>query len=280
MTDYAALTHAFIERHPASAARVLLAADANEAADFMNGVPPKLAARLLTQAGPWPAARVLLPMKAEAAAAVLQELQDVDAAAILRLIDERDRAQLLDQLAADLRRQLASSLDYPADAVGARMTTSILMVDGETTASAALDLVRSARVGLADVVFVIDPGSQVQGAVSVATLLQAPATEVIAALVDTGFPFVSARTSLQAAADEGVWGDYPAVGVVDSQRRLIGALTRSALDLASADGTRRPAQAPDSLLGSVSGAMLDSINGLWTLFGDRGAGSQNRQGDR
>ena len=268
MAESVALTEAFIERYPESAASVLVTADPAETAGLLDAVPPAVAARVLACTGSWPAARALRCMTPAAAVGVLAGMGDVDAAAVLRIIDPAERQPILDAAPARLRRQMDFLLDYPPGTVGAHMTTSIVMISEDTSAAAALKAVRGSRAAVVDVFFVVAPTTEPLGAVSAAALLQAPASAALGTIADRAFPVLPARTSLVAAATDELWRDYHVVGIVNRRRCLVGALTRRTLDAFARDVATRPVDGDASLLGAMSGAMVESLGGLWRLIGE------------
>ena len=140
MLEGQALTLGFIRRRPASAARVLASLPPTDAAAFLAAIPARIAALAMGQMNPWPAAQILQQEEAMDGAALIRELEYAVAAKILRLVPPQQRRPLLGELSRRLRRSFELSLSFPADSVGANMTTDIAMVTQADSPAEALEL--------------------------------------------------------------------------------------------------------------------------------------------
>ena len=96
-----------------------------------------------------------------------------DAAEVLRKLPERIRGELLRRLPRDVREKLKDILGYPAESVGAIMTTSVPIVRSSDTVAEALRKLKSREYSVRDVVVVVDNGGRLLGLIPVDALLRA-----------------------------------------------------------------------------------------------------------
>jgi magnesium transporter len=251
----AALTIAFIDKHPLSAARALSAMDPDDAAAFLETVPTRYAARVMARAGAWPCASIIARMQPADAAAALRELSYQDAAAILRLVQAERRAPILEEAPVKLRRDLELSLSFPEDTVGAHMTTDIAAMERGNTIADMRAQVRRAPGAEADLVYVVNAERRLLGAISAADLLRRSSESSLGDIMDTDIEPISARARLSSVADLEAWNQYAALPVVSRQKHLIGALSRKAAK--SIDAARLAAA--DTLGPSIAAAMAEAF---------------------
>jgi magnesium transporter len=275
----AALTIAFIDKHPISAARALSAMDPEDAAAFLESIPTRFAARVMARAGAWPCASIIARMEPSDAAAALRELSYQDAAAILRLVPADRRAPVLEEAPVKLRRDLELSLSFPEDTVGAHMTTEIAAMERGNTIADMRAQLRRAPEAEADMVYVVNSERRLLGAISAAELLRRAPEAALGEIMDGDIEPISARARLSSVVDLEAWNHYSALPVVSLQKHLIGALSRKA---AISMGAQRHAAA-DSLGPSIAAAMAEafvvSVIGLAQLT-TQGAPSTAREPDR
>ncbi|MCE7080419.1 magnesium transporter [Streptomyces sp. ST2-7A] len=170
---------------------------------------------------------LLAAMTTSEATEVLGSLAPDDQA---RLLDEAPATvakRLLAALSESDRRRVGVLLSYPADSAGRLANPRYLALRPDTEAARALEAVRDSRLGPEDLttVFVIDEGRHHLGLVTVAELVRAEPTASIGTLAR--LPDISVTTTADAAAASRLLQlrDLGALPVVDSERRLVGALT-------------------------------------------------------
>jgi len=193
MADASALTLSFLEKRPSSAAQTLASMDASDAAAFLEMVPSRYIVATLGHMSEWSASSVIKEMAPASAAAALREMDYPSATAILRLLDEDQQPKLLELLPEKLRRDLETSLSFPSDTVGAKMTTAIVTLTGEQTAAEAIGLLQKSVQAKADAVFVLDYDRKLRGVVSAAVLLKSRPAVELHNLMDASVNPLSAR---------------------------------------------------------------------------------------
>lgn len=219
-----ALSLAFIERRPTAAARVLNALPAEEAAQFLQNIPSRLAARALGRSSAWSASTWLVAMVPSSAAAILRALPYLDAVAILRLLRAGARESLLAELPRRLRRDLERSMAYPANTVGGRMLADIVVLKEGQTVADAIDAVTKAVGHAVDTVFLVDDQRRYLASIAVQELFRHAATSPLGELPASKARPLLARQSLQSTLDAEVWGSQLTLPVLGRRRHLVGAL--------------------------------------------------------
>jgi len=231
MADAESLTHAFLRAHPAEAARVLEPLPAAEVAALFARTPARLGAPVLAAMLPAAAARSLAALDDERAMALLAALGAQPAAAALRHVPEPRRARLLAGLPGGIAFASQLLLGYPEETVAAWVDADVLVLAAGTSAAEALERAR-ARGASIEAVFVAGAGGRLEGQAPLGALLRAPATATLDSLMSRTETLLAAQTPLAAAAAHPGWRRASALPVVEADDRLLGVLTRDALERA------------------------------------------------
>ncbi len=184
-------------------------------------------------------------------AQLVRDMEDPEIAAIVEALDPDDRTQLLEELPAKVTKRLLATmspetretinllLGYPDKSVGRRMTPRYMAVREMVSVAAALAAIRAAplRADEIDVIFVIDAQRHYQGYVRLGQLVQAAEPQTaIADLIQQDPVAVPATAPEMDAVQKLKTFDLPAIPVVDSEQRLVGAITfDDVIDLLEAD---------------------------------------------
>ena len=230
---------------------ILLANEPTENARRLGELPPEQRAAVFVGLPRPDAVGIFLHMDDEEQASLLESLSQADAAALTAHLPSHTIARSVSLLADELRGSLLAGLNdkkrtsverilaYDTDSVQRVMREDYLAANAETTVQQAMDLVRaneSASEEMASVLFVIDSDDAFLGHVSLASLLRAAPTARLGALVNEqgitlqlGDNKVDAARLLQRS-------DLSVLPVLDSERRLQGALCFSdAMDVLDED---------------------------------------------
>jgi magnesium transporter len=267
MADAAALTFAFMRAHPAEAAHVLEAAPSHESVDLLARVPARIGSAVLGQMLPRKAALALLALPSERAIELLAHLDSQSSVAILRHIEEPSRSQLIAGLptAAALAAKLL--LEYIDDSVGSCMDPNVIALPSGARAQEALDRVRNAEAQT-ERVFAVDGDRRLLGWIPLAVLMRAPQAARLEALLREPPARLAAHAPLAGARTHPGWLVASTLPVVDRGGRLIGELTRDALDRASqrAGWLGSPRAADESLPGMLAQGYWQSVSGIVELL--------------
>jgi len=261
MASAESLSHAFMRSHPAQAAQVLEALPAGEAAALFARVPVRIAAPVLGAMLPATAARALRELGDERAIELLAALGARQAAALLRRSAEPLRSRLLAGLPT--ARALASRvlLGHSDDTVGAWAEPEVAVLSPQARAGEALE---RARRGDANVerVYVVGAGQRLLGSVSLGALLRAGEQAELDSLTKPPEAVLAARTPLAAAAAHPGWRRDSALPVVEAGERLLGELTRGALERALGSTAAHPdADAESTLAGLLARGYWEILSG-------------------
>ncbi len=258
------LTLAFIETHPADAARVLEHLVAADAAALLDTIPATLAAPVIGEMIPAYAARCLETLRDDVAAGLIQVLGVQAGSSVLRYLPAGRRSALLEQLPGSNGIAYRLLLGYPEDTVGALMELRSLAVAADTGVKEALARVRRSPDDAGDFVYVVDADRRLQGIVRLVQLVRANQAFTVAQIMRRGVPMISAQASLHAARRHEGWREFHVLPVVESQDRFVGALRYAALiqALAYTQPGYRGEDAIGGAVGTLTGTYWQVIAGL------------------
>jgi magnesium transporter len=275
----ARLSIAFIRRNPDSAARVLAATDAADAAAFVDQIPTRYGVEVVMRLNPLVAARIVRGLESATSAALLRDMDLRSASSIFRRLQQADRESLLTQLPTRLQRDLHRSLAFAPGTVGAQMTTAMTTLLARDTVAHAQYLVRQIEQEHVDVIFVVDSDKRLVGAVTGAMLLRHPEQTPLSDIADASCTSVSAYARLESIAGLDAWHDYGTLPVINRRREVIGVIARKALKKMHHAGDAPAGLDDRSLVGSLFATLAMTATGLFNLVGGPASGG-TPQGDR
>lgn len=260
MRELTGLSAAFVEAHPAEAARVLEGLAPEDTAAFFAALDAKLAAVAFHHLGVAYCARVL------------QQLDDGEAAERIRLMGSQAAARLLHGLAPERQARLLARLPvatavalrlligYPKGTCGACMDPAPLILSSEATVTEAIDQARRHQEGeRGDCAFVADAQRRLIGVVALGDLLRALPGQPLSTVMRNPEHAISALTSVMTAASHPGWDSYHLLPVVERESRVVGGLHRRALARELGDTATRVGPA---LVTGVTGAYWHTVSML------------------
>jgi magnesium transporter len=263
MSRAAELSIAFLDGHPAGAARVLDHLPPDEAAAFVVAAPEAAVAGTLGFMQPARAAALLQRCPPAKTAALLSQSAAHTRTLLLRLLPEATRDAALAALprreAAAMRRYLAHS----PGTVGAWMEAPKATFSPDATVGECLARLRALGDRLGSVVFVVGSERRLLGAVDVDALLGAGDNVPLEDLMRRDLAALSPQASLASTLSLPAWDATLVLPVTDRGRRLIGVLQFESLreglvvDRGEAQGLR-----VNLVLMHLAHALLVSIVGL------------------
>lgn len=218
------LAHAYLESHPAEAARAIERHVAADGAAVLREVEPAVGAAVLAQADAAHGAALLLACGAEGAARIVSAMALDAAARLLRRIDPGRRRPILEQCGRRAATTLERILAQPADTAAGLMDASGVAVAAGLTAGAALARARHAGDGLGVYVYVVGDGQVLAGVVSLRDLLAAAPRAPLASIMTRGVDLLRARADRAAIVAHPGWRRYYELPVVDEQGVFLGVL--------------------------------------------------------
>lgn len=263
MDSTAELTFAFLEAHPADAARVIERLAPGSAAALLLSAPPRLAAPVLRQMLPLAGARCLERLEDAETTGLLRGVGAQAGVALLRYLGAERRARLLAQLPTALTIAYELLLGYPEDSVGAWMDPRPLAFPSDMTVGEALERVRRADESFVADPYVIDRNQRLLGYVELGDLLRANGATSLARLVRQGPHRLPAQALLAGLPEHPAWHEAAALAVVERGDRLVGSLTHAALLRALSLEQRAPKpRGVDDTLAAMAGAYWYGVSAL------------------
>lgn len=263
MTEPGALTVAFLRSHPAEAARVLESAPLTDASALLLAVPGRVGARVMGEMHPRIAASLTLRLPTERAAGLLGKLELRQCTSLLRHLTDVDRERLLSVLPTPMAVSARILLGFPVDSVGASADPDLVALPGTTSVGEALERIRSAPHHV-DRIYVNDAQHRVAGWLCLDELLRGGAALPLASLQRALPGRLSALAPIGGASAHPAWAATSVMPVVTLDDRIVGVLTRDALQRAlhrAGVGTGGPGTG-DSVVGLLAGGYWQSVSGL------------------
>lgn len=271
MSKVSPLTIELIEKRPMTAVKALATMNTSDAAAFFEGLPTRNAISLMSNISAWSASTLISEMTPMSGAAIISELDYQTTASIMRVMQVAEREQILSALPKKLSSDLVSTLTYPADTVGAKMSTNIVVMAADQTVADAFAELRQIERTKTGVVFIVDESRKMLGIANADELLRRSNESRLSEVIDTSVAPISARARLSTVKSLPAWDDYAHLPVVNRQRILIGALARRTFRQPTVETPPNPpqtqAQSP-TILTSVASAFFNSSVGLAQILID------------
>lgn len=267
MTTVSPLSIELIEKRPLTAVKVLEGMEPSDVAQFFEALPTRIAVALVSKVSVLSAATLLDEMTPVSAAAILSDLDYQTTASILRVEPDAAQKKLLSALPKKLCADLKSTLSFPADTVGAKMSTIIVIMFADQSIGEAFAQLRQIKRTKTGIVYIADAARKLIGLVTAEDLLRLSNESRLGDVMETSVPTISARSRLSAVKSLQAWDDYTHLPVVNRQKILIGALARRTFRQKIVDKRRSPAQS-HSILSSLASAFLGSSVGLVQVLTD------------
>ena len=253
MTAEESLAIAFLELHPARAAKSLEQMPVAGAAEVLRHVPVAIAAPVLREMAAPNASEYLGALPARAGAAIVAEFAIDDAAVVVRAMQADQRDSLLAALSADQREPIVGMLRYPDGTAGAVMDPAVFQLpDDVIVADARLRLLR-ARRELLYYLYVVDRGNHLVGVLDIPELMLAGARDPVSATMHREVDRLAVGMPVSLVREHPGWQRYHAMPVVDGDGRLLGAIRYQTLRRLERDASDR---GPDPAL-LTAGALAE-----------------------
>jgi Mg/Co/Ni transporter MgtE len=270
MSNQTALTVAFLDRAPRSAALELQRLPVGDAAALIESVPARLCAPVLHSMIPWHAARLLESITADKAAGILRQLGFADSVTLTRLVAAAHREKLFEALPSRYGRRLRSALEYPQHQVGAWVDPEVPTLQVNHTAADALRVFRAADTA-SHVFLEAAEHEKFVGLVSVREILRAEPTVSLGRLPRANPTPISNRATLASLAFDERWDEFLFLPVVARRGNLLGGLSRRTLRQALHEQHVAATDTHGSILRAMGVALSVTVAGIFTLVSARTA---------
>jgi Mg/Co/Ni transporter MgtE len=175
---------------------------------------------------------LLAEIEGERAADVLEEMDPDDAADLLREVGKEKAQALLALMEPEDAEDVQRLMDYEDYSAGGMMTPEPIVLTADATVAEALSRVRLSEVapGLASQVFVCrqpieTPTGRLMGVVHIQRLLREPPATLLGGILDTDIAPLAPEATLSEVSSYLASYNLLAVPIVDSNERLLGAVT-------------------------------------------------------
>lgn len=229
MLEVNGLSVAFVEGHPAEAARVLEGLSPADSAEFLAAVVPPVAVPVLRHLEPAFCAKVFGQLDDDQIGRLLHAMGPQEVSRLLQRVPLERQTQLLTRLPVATALAVRMLIGYPKGTCGAGMDPSPLVVSPEATIAEALDQVRQFEGELGDCVLICDSQRRLVGVVGVAELVRAAPRAAVASVMWTPEHTVSALASVGSTVGHPGWEAFHVLPVVEREKRLVGAVHRRML---------------------------------------------------
>lgn len=234
---------------PALLAELLWSLDARETARVVCELPTEQQAELLRRLSPEAAVEVLdtLPevtvveaveeLPADVAAAIVHELPSDDQADLIGAMDSAAAAAVLAELDDDEAERIAELAAYPEDCAGGLMATEVVALRDIATVESTMRRLRAGATRLRDLdvqyAYVVAKGRRLVGVLRLRDLLIAEEGSRLSEIMIADPLSIPAETPLEELIAFFDDNSFLGVPVVDEAGRLIGAVSRRAVDEAA-----------------------------------------------
>lgn len=226
------LIESFEELKPADVADALQELTPKRRREVADALPDEKLADVLEELPEEDRVAIVADLSTDRAADVLEAMQPDDAADLLGELPDETAAELLGAMEPEEAEPLRTLLTYGEDTAGGMMTTEPVILGADASIAEALATVRRAELhpALAAMVFVCRsplevPTGKLLGVVHLQRMLREPPHESIGAVIDSDIEPLDVDASLGEVTRSMANYNMISLPVVDSERRLLGAVT-------------------------------------------------------
>lgn len=224
-TETDKLTLAFLDKHPANAARVLDNVDMDDTAALVESIPVRVIAPVFKFMTAQNAALCLARLAIEKQSLVVQEMGVNASLSLLRHMPQAQRNPLLDQLPTAISVRIRLQLKYPQGSIGSVMNTHVFVALHDQVIDNVIEIIRRDKDCSDTVVYVVDAAQRLTGVVTVTSLLRNPGETKMHQLMSKAVYSLPVRASLDTALNHPGWSRFPTLPVLDRENRVVGSLS-------------------------------------------------------
>ena len=213
--------------HPADIAELISDMSHSESGQLLNSLDIEHLADTLEEVEPDFQATLVQNMSDEKVADVLEEMSPDEAADLLNEMPRERSEDLLELMQDEERDEVKLLLSYPEDTAGGLMTTDVVTVEPEITASQAIDAVRACKEEVDSLiyVYVVDEEKHLLGTFSLSELIFAQPRARVKDFMHEKYAAVNVTEKQDKLAETVSKYNLQALPVVDDENHLLGIVT-------------------------------------------------------
>jgi magnesium transporter len=254
--EYEKLTLAFLEKHPANAARVLETVGVDSIVEFFSETPVRIIAPVLQYMTPQTAAVCFIALPKEKQSLILQDMGAHASVSILRHIAPEQRDPILAALPTRLSVRIRMQLRYTQGTVGSLMDTNIFVANKDEIAKDVLKSIRKQKESDDTVVYITDSAQHLKGYVDIVTLLRCTPETKMQRIMKPADYSLAARANLGPTINYPGWNSRHSLPVVDKDNKIVGRISYS--DLAN-----RPVVADTNERRTFDFLLMNTLHVYW-----------------
>ncbi|MEJ2179585.1 MAG: CBS domain-containing protein [Gammaproteobacteria bacterium] len=250
------LSHEFLLRHPAGAARVLEQLSADDTAALFNEKSAEIVAPVLVAMLPTFAAACVAKMDLSAAAKLMAEISVTAAARIYRLLPPQSQEALSVTLSSKSRKGIRRILDYASVSAGDLMDPKVNMLPDDLTVADAIRRIERYRHSVTCEIYIVDSAHHLLGAIELGKLLTSKHHVRLRDIMKRTSRPVSVHASSEKLLAHPGWAEGQRLPVIERDNTLVGVLDYKRV---------RETVAPESSRSDDPLENLMSLTGLYWL---------------
>ncbi len=220
---------AFARGRPEELAGILASADLRELSELIASLPAKVAAQVGTRLPSWQLTALLGTLEPGLICQMLVSAATDDAVAIVSHLQESRYSAILEVCPAESRLALRQLFEFPSHSLAALATTRFIRIGSKTSCDEfARQLAYSSDTRPRPLLVVDEQGKYV-GLLDLQAALSYKNRSRAVADVANAIEPLSGLTSAETALGSRLWTRYTTLPVVDGRHRLLGVVSRSAL---------------------------------------------------
>lgn len=227
----------FAADRPEELAAVLTGESLEDVCGFISGLPHHSATVVVTRLPSWQLTPLLGVLEAELISRMLTTAATDDAVAIVSHLRESRYADIIDATPEEGRRALRQLFDYPSHSLAALASPGFVRVEADTQCGPFCEQLSSNSDTRPLPVLVVDGQSRYLGRVTLQALYARKNRARTVGEIATAVEPLSGLTSAESALSSRLWMRYTELPVVDGRHRVLGVVTRAALQRVAGETT-------------------------------------------
>lgn len=219
-----------VKLHPADIANVIEKMNINHATVWLQSLDKVTAARVLEEVQPDIKKVLVKSLGTERAATLLEKMSVNELADLIQLLPTSQSQEIINKLPQDNRiKNVQKILNYDEDTAGGLMTTEFITVLPDSTASQAIEEIKSVSPNFGSIhyIYVTDSNGKFLGVISIRNLIIARSDQRLREIMRSRekLPVASVNQGVNSLASLMTKYNLLSVAVVDQEKKILGVVT-------------------------------------------------------